>query len=39
MNWRAADFEQKKTPSRLIPTTARHPLGERLSDGVVILAP
>src|SRR5579863_5633874 len=39
MNWRAADFEQKNTPSRLIPTTARHPLGERFSDGVVMLAP
>src|SRR5271155_2961945 len=39
MNWRAADFEQKNTPSRLIPTTARHPLAERLSDGVVMLAP
>src|SRR5487761_1454973 len=39
INWRAADFEQKNAPSRLIPTTARHPLGLRSSVELAMLAP
>src|ERR1035437_730311 len=33
MNWRAAALEAKKGPVRLIPTTAPHPLGDRVEGG------